>query len=94
MYSWALSKTSVDLILNLTTSIKRSWRRTSRPPLTRRLPAVEAHLPDDVVNLFDDLLHNDRCGAASYGLKKFRKRCLAAFLAWLAGEEVTLQAFR
>lgn len=62
--------------------------------LTRRLPAVEAHLPDDVVNLFDDLLHNDRCGAASYGLKKFRKRCLAAFLAWLAGEEVTLQAFR
>lgn len=63
-------------------------------PLTRRLPAVEAHLPDDVVNLFDDLLHNDRCGAASYGLKKFRKRCLAAFLAWLAGEEVTLQAFR
>jgi len=63
-------------------------------PLARRLPAVEAHLPDDVVNLFDDLLHNDRCGAASYGLKKFRKRCLAAFLAWLAGEEVTLQAFR
>ena len=63
-------------------------------PLTRSLPAVEAHLPDDVVNLFDDLLHNDRCGAASYGLKKFRKRCLAAFLAWLAGEEVTLQAFR
>lgn len=63
-------------------------------PLTRRLPAVEARLPDDVVNLFDDLLHNDRCGAASYGLKKFRKRCLAAFLAWLAGEEVTLQAFR
>ena len=62
--------------------------------LTRRLPAVEAHLPDDVVNLFDDLLHNDRCGAASYGLKKFRKRCLAAFLAWLAGEEVTLQTFR
>ena len=62
--------------------------------LTRRLPAVEAHLPDDVVNLFDDLLHNDRCGAVSYGLKKFRKRCLAAFLAWLAGEEVTLQAFR
>lgn len=62
--------------------------------LTRRLPAVEAHLHDDVVNLFDDLLHNDRCGAASYGLKKFRKRCLAAFLAWLAGEEVTLQAFR
>ena len=62
--------------------------------LARRLPAVEAHLPDDVVNLFDDLLHNDRCGAASYGLKKFRKRCLAAFLAWLAGEEVTLQAFR
>lgn len=63
-------------------------------PLARRLPAVEAHLPDGVVNLFDDLLHNDRCGAASYGLKKFRKRCLAAFLAWLAGEEVTLQAFR
>ena len=63
-------------------------------PLARRLPAVEAHLSDDVVNLFDDLLHNDRCGAASYGLKKFRKRCLAAFLAWLAGEEVTLQAFR
>lgn len=63
-------------------------------PLTRRLPAVKAHLPDDVVNLFDDLLHNDRCGAASYGLKKFRKRCLAAFLAWLAGEEGTLQAFR
>ena len=63
-------------------------------PLARRLPAVEAHLPDDVVNLFDDLLHNDRCGAASYGLKKCRKRYLAAFLAWLAGEEVTLQAFR
>ena len=63
-------------------------------PLTRRLPAVEAHLPDDVVNLFDDLLHNDRCGVASHGLEKFCKRCLAAFLAWLAGEEVTLQAFR
>ncbi len=51
-------------------------------PLARRLPAVEAHLPDDVVDLFDDLLHNDRCGVATHGLEELRKRCLATFLAW------------
>ena len=58
------------------------------------LPAVKTHLAHHIVNFLDDFLHDDWRGFAPHGLEQLRKRCLAAFLAWLAGEEVTLQAFR